>query len=239
MNTALIFAGGTGQRMNSRTKPKQFLEVHGKPIIVYTMEQFQQHPEIDAIVVVCLESWIPYCKDLIFCYQLNKVLAVVPGGDSGQSSIYQGLLQLQATVPEDSIVLIHDGVRPLIQGETISACIQCVKEHGSAITTAPAIETITVGSSDGRVGEIVDRSRCQMAKAPQCFYLRDIIKAHNCARMEGRNDFIDSASIMRYYGYDLYSVVGGQENIKITTPNDYYMFRAILEARESSQILGF
>ena len=238
MNIAIIFAGGTGQRMNTASKPKQFLELHGKPIIIYTLEHFQNHPEIDGIVLVCLESWIGYCKELLTKFHITKVKAIVPGGKSGQESIFNGLETAYKLFPEDSVVLIHDGVRPLINEQIISDDIACVLEKGSAITVSPAIETIVMKQEDGHVGEIVDRSRCEMAKAPQCFYLKDIYSAHLKARAEGLSSFIDSASIMKYYRFNLSTVVGPAENIKITTPSDFYVFRAIIDARENMQILG-
>lgn len=238
MNIAVIFAGGTGQRMNTASKPKQFLELHGKPILIYTLEHFQNHPLINGSVVVCLESWIPYCKNLINKYHMNKVASVVPGGNSGQESIFNGLKAVRDLYPEESIVLIHDGVRPLINAQIISDDISSVIENGSAITVSPAIETIVLKQRDGHVGDILDRSNCEMAKAPQCFYLKDIYNAHLKAIEEGKLDFIDSASIMKYYGHQLSTVVGPAENIKITTPSDFYIFRAIIDAKENMQILG-
>lgn len=238
MNIVIIFAGGTGKRMNTSGKPKQFLELHGKPILVYTIEQFQQHKLIDGIIVVMLESWIGYCEDIVERYHLTKVKSVVQGGKNGQESIFKGLQKAYEMYPSDSIVLIHDGVRPLIDQKTISEDIACVKEHGSAITVAPAIETIALKSDSGAVGDIFDRSRCQMAKAPQCFRLEDIYGSHLKSQQEGISNFIDSASLMKYYGCELYTVEGPSENIKITTPGDFYMFRAIVDARENSQIFG-
>jgi 2-C-methyl-D-erythritol 4-phosphate cytidylyltransferase len=181
MNIAVIFAGGTGQRMNSRTKPKQFLLVHGKPIIIYTLEAFDQHPDIDAIV--------------------------------------------------------HDGVRPLIDQQTITDCIVSVKKNGSAVTVVPATETI-VQSEDGVITNIIDRKQCQLARAPQCFRLGELHDAHHKAVEEGLGDFIDSASLMSYYGHKLYEVEGANSNIKITTPSDFYIMRAIMDAKASSQIFG-
>lgn len=238
MNVAVIFAGGTGQRMNTKARPKQFLELHGKPILVYTLEQFQRHEQIDGIVVVCVEGWLDYCADLIAKYGLPKVAAIVPGGDTGQQSIFHGLCKASELYPPDTVVLIHDGVRPLVDAETIGGAIACVREHGSAVTVAPAIETITVKSESGEVGRIIDRGQCRMARAPQCFYLHDILAAHRQANEEGKTDFIDSASLMHWYGRPLYTVDGSLENIKITTPMDFYLFRAILDARENFQIFG-
>lgn len=238
MNIALIFAGGTGQRMNTASKPKQFLELHGKPIIIYTLENFQNHPQIDGIVVVCLADWIPYCKELLEKYHISKALDIVPGGNNGQESIYNGLVAAQKRYPADAVVLIHDGVRPLINEQIISEDIASVKKNGSAITVSPAIETIVLKKKDGHVGNIFDRSSCEMAKAPQCFYLGDIYKNHLQARQDGKLDFIDSASLMQHYGCELATVVGPVENIKITTPADFYIFRAIIDARENMQIMG-
>lgn len=239
MNIAVIFAGGTGQRMNMASKPKQFLELHGKPIIIYTLEYFQKHSQIDGIVVVCLESWIDYCENLLKKYQIDKVLKIVPGGNSGQESIFNGLEAAhQISDNEQDIVLIHDGVRPLINEALITNCIASVKKHGNAITVSPAIETILLKTEDGDIGNILKRSECEMAKAPQCFYLNDIYSCHLKAKAAGKDDFIDSASLMQYYGYKLNAVEGPLENIKITTPADFYIFRAIMDARENLQILG-
>ena len=118
MNIAVIFAGGTGQRMNSRTKPKQFLLVHGKPIIIYTLEAFDQHPDIDAIVVVCLKEYIDVLEQLITKFGVGKIAAIVPGGSSGQESIRNGVDKANRLYPADSVVIVHDGVRPLIDRRT-------------------------------------------------------------------------------------------------------------------------
>lgn len=239
MNIAIIFAGGSGQRMNTASRPKQFLEVHGKPVLIYTLENFQNHPEIDAIVLVCLESWIDYAKKLLKKFGIDKAVDVVPGGATGQESIERGVAKAAAHYGEDSIVLIHDGVRPLISEALIDDCIRGVKEHGSAITVAPAIETIFLKSpGKSEVGEIFNRAECEMAKAPQCFRLGDIMRAQKKAHEDGERDFIDSASLMQHYGAKLFTVTGPSENIKITTPSDFYIFRALLDARENSQILG-
>ena len=238
MNIAVIFAGGVGKRLNSGSKPKQFLELHGKPILVYTLEHFQNHSRVDGIVLVSVEEWMGYCEELIEKYRLTKVAAIVSGGKTGQESIYNGLHKASELYPADSIVLIHDGVRPLINAQTITNAIECAKENGSAITISPAIETVVMEEKDNRIGTVVDRSKCRMAKAPQCFYLGEILEAHHKAKEEGLGDFIDSASLMRYYGHELYMVTGPTENIKITMPTDFYIFRAIVDAQENSQIFG-
>lgn len=240
MNVALIFAGGTGSRMNSKAKPKQFLELNGKAIIIHTIEWFEQHPEIDAICVVCIAEWIDYLKELLARSFIHKVKWIVPGGSCGQESIFNGIKAIHdAGVPEDSVVLIHDGVRPLISEKLISDNIECVRKNGSAITVTPAIETIISTNCENQVENITDRKLCKLARAPQSFVLRDIYAAHQKAIADGRMDMIDSASLMKYCGHTLFTVDGPVENIKITTPMDFYLFRAIYEARENSQIFGF
>lgn len=225
--------------MNTKSVPKQFLELHGKPVIIYTLERFDNHPEIDQIVLVCLEPWILYAKKLLAKFQITKVVDVVPGGKTGQESIYNGIVAAQRLSSSASdIVLIHDGVRPMIDEETITSCLSCVRKNGNAVTTTPAIETIFINGQDGQVGDIFNRSKCTMARAPQCFYLKDIYAAHQKARAEGKMDFIDSAMLMQYYGAKLYTVDGPVENIKITTPMDFYLFRAMLDAKENMQIVG-
>lgn len=239
MNIALIFAGGTGQRMNTKTMPKQFLELHGKPIIIYTLEYFEKHQDIDEIVVVCLEGWIEYLNKLLEKFFISKVKTIVPGGSTGQESIKNGVYKINELYSkiDNTIVLVHDGVRPLIDKEIITKNIQCVKDNGSAITVAPAIETI-ITKKEEKVASILERSICQMARAPQSFYLKDLYKAHVEATRKGINTYIDSACLMKDYGIELYTIEGGSENIKITTPSDFYIFRAIIDARENAQIFG-
>ena len=211
--------------------------MHGKPILVYTLERFNGHSEVDGIVLVTLEEWIPYCEKLVDKFQLNKVKAIIAGGGSAIESQRRGLNKVENLFGEDVIVLIHDGVRPLIDEETISKNIECVKIHGTAVTVTPAIETITIKSENGQIGQIIERSKVEMARAPQSFYLKNILDAHRKAKAEGV-EFIDSASMMQHYGYSLFSVEGTPENIKITTPNDFYTFRALVDAKENSQIFG-
>ena len=237
MNNVLIFAGGAGRRMNSRSKPKQFLKLYGKEIIIHTLENFQNHPEVDNIVVVCIKGWINYLQKLLAQYDMDKVRLIVAGGKTGQESIYNGLCALSDFAPEDSIVLVHDGVRPFVTDTLISDCIKSVKKNGSAITVTPAIETI-VELEGKKIQAITDRSKCYLAKAPQCFYLGELLVAHEKAIADGKTNMIDSASLMKHYGHDLYVVPGNTDNIKITTPADFYTFRALYDARENQQIFG-
>ena len=238
MNIGIIFAGGTGQRMSSTGTPKQLLEVNGKPILVYTLEHFQNNDNIDGIVLVVLESIIGEVSKLVQKYGLDKVKSIIPGGKTGQESIYLGIQESSRLYDEDSIVLLHDGVRPIISDELINTCISSTKIYGNAITVSQAIETIVLKDNElSHVGKILSRDECLLAKAPQCFYLKDIYKAHEKARSEDL-EFIDSASMMQFYGAELFTVIGPAENIKITTPIDFYTFKAYLEVKNSLNIMG-
>ena len=242
MNIAVIFAGGSGKRMNTKSRPKQFLDLNGKPILIYTLEIFENHQDVDAIIVVCLESWIPYLRKMLRKFEVTKVVDVIPGGETGQESIYLGLCAAERYVKEksvnDAIVMIHDGVRPLVTEETVTANIQKVKECGSCITCVRATETFIVTQENGSM-IIPERADSLIARAPQSFLLSDILKAHRMAISERRFNFIDSCTMMSHYGYKLGLIEGPMENIKITTPTDFFIFRAMVEVHENQQIFGF
>ena len=241
MNIGVVFAGGVGSRMHSREVPKQFLEIHNKPIIIHTLEYFERCEDIDAVVISCVGEWIPYLEKLLYKFRIEKVKRVVQGGATGQLSIYNGLKaarEVAAGQIRNAIVLIHDGVRPLISEELLSANIESVKKYGSAITSGVVKETIVVIGEDGIVEEVPPRDRARVAKAPQSFRLDDILSVHERALSEGRDNSTDSCTLMQSYGYQLHMVDGPNENIKITTPDDFYTMRAILDARENEQIYG-
>lgn len=243
MNIAVIFAGGTGQRMKGTKLPKQFLEMHGKPIIIYTLEKFEFNENIDAIVIACVKEWIEYLKKLINRCHLKKVKKIVPGGENGQMSIYNGLIaakkvsiECRTNGDDEDIVLIHDGVRPMIDDDTINANIESVKKYGSAITSAKVTETIMVVEEDGAIKTIPDRNKSRVAKAPQSFWLEEILKCHIKAQKEGITNAIDSCTLMRQYRDDLHWIDGPYNNIKITTADDFYILRALMDAKENEQI---
>lgn len=240
MNIAVIFAGGVGSRMHSKERPKQFLEMYNKPIIIHTIEHFENHKMIDGIVVVCVEEWIPYLKELIYKFRIDKIKKIVPGGATGQLSIYNGLKAAKEIAKDEkAIVLIHDGVRPLINEKVITDNIQSVIETGSSITTGNVTETIlVVNEEDSSINYVPSRKDSRVAKAPQSFWLDDILEAHERSLQEGECNCIDSCTMMQKYGYKLHLIDGPSENIKITTPSDFYIMRAILEAKENAQIYG-
>jgi len=239
MNIALIFAGGTGKRYSEAAIPKQFLELHGKAIIVHAILPFQNHREIDGICVVCKSEWIAHFNALKDKYNLTKVKWVIEGGNTSQISVYRGLCSIRDSHHEDGgiIVLIHDGVRPLINQDIISRNIAGVRNYGNAITVSKVAETIVKVDKKMKVFDAVERNSCYHAKAPQGFFLKDIIALHERANQDGITA-IDSASMMLHYGKTLHAIPGSSENIKITTPVDFFLYKAIYEARESSQIFG-
>lgn len=238
MNIGIIFAGGTGSRMHSKDKPKQFLEIFGKPVIIHTLEKFQECADIDAIVVSCLAEWIPHMETLAEKYHITKIRKIVSGDKTGQLSICRGLEAAEEFADDASVVLIHDGVRPFITGHLLSENIRSVRKHGSAITTGKVTETIITVDELNRITTVPRRKDSRVAKAPQSFYLRDILAAHRQALSEGYDNFIDSCTMMNYYGHDLFLVDGPSQNIKITTPEDFYLMRAIMESREDKQLYG-
>ena len=214
MATALIFAGGTGKRMNTRSKPKQFLEIHGKPVIIYTLEHFEYHEEIVNIVVVCVKEYIEELKGLLRRFGITKVKKIVPGGDTGHDSIYQGLLAMEEFAENEDIVLIHDGVRPLIDEELITLNINAVKKYGNAIT-------------------------CEADKESQIrsFYYGEIKTLYAMAEEDGIKS-IDSAQLCSLYHKELHMVKSTSNNMKITEPADFYICRALYDALEGQQVFG-
>lgn len=237
MNIAVIFAGGVGRRMktNNRT-PKQFLDVNGKPILIHTLEKFENNENIDAIVIACVGEWIDYCKKIIEQFKITKVKKIVVGGSTGQESIYNGLVAAKEIASgHEDVVLIHDGVRPLIDDELINNNVNCVRENGSAITCTECKETAIIIDESGEIKTTTNRNNTRIAKAPQSFYLNDILEVHKQALRDGNNNVIDSCTLMSLYNKKLHMIMGKSENIKITTPDDYYIFKAILESKENSK----
>lgn len=239
MNIGVIFAGGQGRRMNNKGLPKQFLKIYNIPIIVHTLKIFQECKQIDAVVVAMIESYVEYMQQLVKEYHLTKVKLIVSGGETGQTSIYNALKGAKEIANnEKSIVLIHDGVRPLISEELLAQNIEAVKKYGSAVSCTRQKET-TILSADGEIiDNTTNRNNTYIAKAPQSFFLDEILELHEKVLEEGEKNMIDSCSLMLRYGKKPHIVECGPDNIKITTPDDYYIAKAILEVKESMQIMG-
>lgn len=235
MNIALIFAGGIGSRMSSATLPKQFLEIHGTPLIVHTIQHFQDHPEIDRIAVSILPAWRDRFARLVARYELTKVNWIVDGGATGQESRHRALRAVANECAGDAVVLMHDGVRPLITADLISDNIRTVLDSGAAITSTKFNETIV--SASGRIiDDVLPREHLYVAQAPQSLRLETALSIYDQAVAEGESDSIDTASLLRRYGHTLYRVDGPRSNIKITTAEDYYVCRAFFDVIERNQI---
>lgn len=232
MNYAVLFAGGIGSRMAGSEIPKQFIEVAGKPILIHTILAFEKSQSIDGISVICLESWIDRLKEYIDAFGIKKVKWIVPGAKTGQQSIYNGLKAVYDDSADASkdIVLVNDGVRPFVSGILIDECIKTVKEKGSCVTICPVPETIVEvpDLEDGKITDIPDRSRWFLSKAPQGFFLNELIEAHNKAMAENRFDCTNSAELMRRYGHSLYTVMDSPSNIKVTTPIDIAIMKVVI-----------
>lgn len=232
MNIGVVFAAGVGSRLGKIGRPKQFMEVNGKPVIVHTLEHFEKCSDIDEVVVVCLESWMDFMRNLAEEYSLQKVRTIVPGGETGQESIYRGLLAAKnRSGGEDAIVLIHDGVRPFISPRLLSENVRAVRDFGSAVTCGPMTETPVRVEGDTVTGAFT-RPQIRIAKAPQSFWLNEILAAHEQARAQGKNDYLDSCSLMLQHKPNLHFIESGPENIKITEFEDVYLMQAYMRARE-------
>jgi len=235
MNIAVIFAGGVGKRMGQTDKPKQFIEISGKPIIIHTLERFEKNKNIDKIIISSVKDWITYLEGLIKQYGITKVEKVVPGGESGQMSIFNGLNAAQELYPENSVVLIHDGVRPFIDDELIDQNIKNVQEKGSAISSVMATETFVLVNENKDIEQIPERRNSLIAKAPQSFYLKDIFEVHLQAQKDGIYESIDSCTLMNYYNKKMSVVMTDYDNIKITTPKDIALAESIYQRRTNKK----
>jgi 2-C-methyl-D-erythritol 4-phosphate cytidylyltransferase len=240
MNIAIIFAGGSGVRMGAGL-PKQFLEINGKPIIVHTVQLFQRHDRIDKIYISVLKDYIPYMNDLVEDYRLKKVAAVIPGGETAQDSIYNALKKAESENPDDSVVLLHDGVRPFVSYDVITDNIESVLKYGNGITCTSCYETILLSRNGDNVDSVPYRKDTFAAQAPQSFFLKDIIAAHDVVRTrpERYENMVDACTILKSQGLEVHMVPGNRGNIKVTTPEDVYMYRALLQYKENEQIFGF
>ena len=238
-NIAVIFAGGSGQRMGSGI-PKQFIEVDGKPIIIHTLELFEDCSDIDAIYIACKEDCIEKLDKLVRRFMISKVKKIVPGGTTGQDSIYNGVKAAIDEEGPDNIVLIHDGVRPCVTQDTIKNAIKTAKDKGSAVTCNTFTETAVTSEDGETVGNVHERKSIFRVVAPQAFRLGDVAEAHETVRKTNPmyEGIIDTCTLMKSLGKEVYLVEGNRGNIKVTTPEDLYIFRGMLDYRENQQALG-
>ena len=232
MNIALIIAGGAGHRMQQDI-PKQFLNVYDKPVIIYTLEAFQKHPNIEGIEVVCLEGWheilYAYCKQ----FNINKLENIVTGGENGQASIRNGINDIKKRHSDDDIVLIHDAIRPMVSEEIISDCIRVCSAHGNAISVIPCAEAMLRTADNCSSNAQVPRDNLKRTQTPQASSLGKLLEAHKRALEQGITNSVATCTMFIELGEILYFSLGSEKNIKLTTPEDIDIFKALLNSKRA------
>lgn len=232
MNIALIIAGGSGARMQQDI-PKQFLNVYDKPVIIYTLEAFQKHPNIDGIVVVCLDGWHEilnaYCRQ----FGITKLENIVSGGENGQSSIRNGVYDIKSRHNDEDLILVHDAIRPMVSEEIISDAIRVCNTYGNSITVIPCAEAM-LRTQDGISAEAqVPRDNLKRTQTPQTFPVGKLLWAHQEALKQGITNSVASCTMMIELGQTLYFSVGSEKNLKLTTPEDIEIFKSLLNSKKS------
>lgn len=228
MNIAILTAGGVGSRMHCET-PKQFIHINDKPIIIHTMEVFQQHPSIDAIIVAVLEGWQDVLKDYIEEYRITKCKWIVGGGKTGQESVFNCLKKLQdSLIDGDSIIIIHDGNRPLVTSDIIDNSLATYYTYGSAITAIPTVEAVFRSKDDKTSVETIERNELFRTQTPHVYNLKKLLWAHEEAKKRNIKDTAATCVLMNKLGEKIYFSSGSEKNIKITTQDDLELFKALL-----------
>ncbi len=230
MNYALIIAGGSGNRMGQDI-PKQFINVYDKPVIIYTLEAFQKHPEIDFIQVVCIDGWHDILKAYAKQFSITKLINVVSGGNSAQESIRNGVNSLKDICKNDDLVIIHDGVRPLVDDFVLSDVIVKAKKYGNAVTSMPYNEQIFKIYDDFSTKEYIPRDTLRRVSTPQAYNFKKLFDSYEKAFSEniGIGNSSYTNTMMVELGETLYFAAGSDKNIKLTTKDNLEMFKAFLK----------
>ena len=235
MTIAVIIAGGSGSRMGQDI-PKQFLNVYDKPVLIYTLEGFQKHPEIEAIEVVCLDGW----HDVLWAYAkqfgITKLKWVVSGGKTGQESIRNGVFFLEDKCGKDDIIVIHDGIRPLVEPAVLTDVIVTCRQHGNAVSSMPYNEQIFVIDDEASTTRYIPRETLRRVATPQAYTFGKLDWAYHKAFDEGIGIYGSAYTntMMVELGERLYFASGSDKNIKITTKDDMDLFKAylVMESRK-------
>ena len=236
MNIGLIIAGGSGNRMGQDI-PKQFMHVDGAPIIIWTLKAFEQHPDIEAIAVVCLRGWETVLQSYANQFCIKKLKWIFPGGDTGFESIHNGIYGLkEAGCDDEDLVLIHDGVRPLLSQEIISSNIATCKAYGYAVTGIQCREAILESHDGFTTKTSIPRDTLIRTQTPQTFRLGNIIRAHEHAKVKGITNTVSSCTLIAELEEDIemHIVPGSEKNIKITTVEDLEMIKALMHTSKES-----
>ena len=228
-------AGGSGSR-TEQDVPKQFMNVYDKPIIIYTLEAFQRHPDIDTIIVACLDGWQTILEAYAKEAGITKLQHIVRGGANGQESAIKALEALQGICKEDDIVIIHDAVRPMVSAEIISDCIVKCRQYGSGLAAVRCQETI-VRTEDGEKGDsYVKRKGIMRVQTPQAYLYGKALRVHEKAHEQGVYDAVYTNILMLDMGETLYFSKGSEKNLKITTMEDVEIFKALYRVKKEDWV---
>ena len=229
MNVAIIIAGGVGSRMGMDI-PKQFIHIYGKPVIIYTLEGFQRHPEIDAIEVVCLAGWEDTLKGYARQYGITKLKWIVTGGATGQESIRNGVYNLEGALEDDDIAIIHDGIRPMVDSSVLSDVLRVCRLHGNGVTSTPYNDQIFRILDDYSTREYIPRETLRKVATPQAYRYKLLLDAYRRAFAEdiGIRGSAYTNTMMVDLGHTLYFAAGSDKNIKLTSKDDLALFKAYL-----------
>ena len=234
MNIAIIIAGGVGNRMG-QSIPKQFINVYDKPILMYTLDGFEKHPMVDAIEVVCIEGWENVVWSYAKQYNITKLKWIVKGGASGQESIRNGVFNLEDKCSKDDVIIIHDGIRPLVDAEVLTAIINKANIYGKAVTSLPYNEQIFVVSKDDEktTTQFIPRETLRRVSTPQAYQFELLDSKYHEAFEKGIGIYGShyTNTMMVELGVRLYFAAGSDKNIKLTTPDDLEMFKGYLRRK--------
>lgn len=236
MNIALLTAGGVGSRMNNNI-PKQFLTANDKPIIIYTLEAFQNHPNIDFIIVACLNGWEQILNAYAMQYGITKLKYIVKGGRTGQESITNCLKKLEGICSDDDIVLVHDGNRPLISDEIISDSIAVCIDKGNAVAQIPCTEALITTKDQHTSEELLNRDYVKRTQTPHTFRYGKLLQAYEKIAELGETEAVAPCAVMMKLGEKVNFSTGSETNFKITTPTDLDMFEALINHKEEQKCL--
>lgn len=226
---AIIIAGGKGSRMGLDI-PKQFVNINDKPVIIYTLEAFQKHPQIDYIEVVCIEGWEDTLKKYCKQYDITKLKWIVPGGNTGQESIRNGVYNLIDKVKDDDNIIIHDGVRPMLDEEIISDVIVKCNQYGNGVSSMPYNEQIFLKDNEESTIKYIPRETLRRVVTPQAYKFGKLNWAYHKAFAEniGISGSSYTNTMMTELGERLYFAAGSDKNIKLTTVDNLAIFKAML-----------
>ena len=233
MNIALIIAGGSGRRMKQEI-PKQFLNVNDKPVIIYTLEAFQCHPDIDEIGVVCIDGWQDILSAYARQYKIEKLSWIVSGGINGQASIRNGVMEAEKRYSGDDILLVHDAIRPLVSQDVISDCIVQCRRHGSAIACLPCNTAVLHIDGEEVSESIVPREELAMTQTPQALPVSKFVSIHKEALSRGIDSSVATCTLMIELGEKVHFSMGSETNLKLTTPEDMLIFKALLNIQRGN-----